>query len=195
MALTLLRSTLPCNGRIRRYMLLLANEGGESVRGHAVLQKMLYVLSKDIGDDDVESSFKPYDHGPYSQQAADELDSLSRDGLVAHADGKVAITPAGRAVAEDASGGLDMTEAASLRGCKRFFNNMTDEQLLLYIYLLYPDMAVNSRTYDDIVSRAEDIVMSMIKEEKISTGRAAEILKVSYRDVLAMMGRHGMSLY
>lgn len=192
MAVTLPHSTLPCGGRIRRYMLLLAGEGGGGVRGHKMLQKMLYVLAKDIGDGGVESTFKPHDCGPYSQQAADELDSLSRDGLVSRASGRVALTPAGRAAAEDAGRGKNETEAALLRGCKRFFNSLSSEQARLYIQLLYPDMAVDSRAYNDIASRAEDIVMNMIREGKISQGRAAEMLKVPYRDILDMMGRRGI---
>lgn len=192
MAMTLPHSTLPCGGRIRRYILLLAGEGGMGVRGRAMLQKMLYVLTKDIGDGGVESTFKPHDYGPYSQQAADELDGLSRDGLVSRASGKVTLTPAGRAAAEDAGRSRDEIEAASLRGCKRFFNSLSSDQALLYIHLLYPDMATDSRAHNDIALRAEDIVMGMVKEGKISQGRAAEMLKVPYRDILDMMGRRGI---
>ena len=192
MAMTVLRSTLPCNGRIRRYMLLLAGAGDESVRGHTMLQKMLYVLAKDADDEGVESTFRPHDYGPYSQQVADGLDALSRDGLVSHVQGKITLTSEGRAAARDAGRDLDETETAIICECKRFFNDMTNEQLLLYIYQVYPDMAVNSKVYNDIVPRAEEIVMGMVKEEKISSGRAAEILKVNYRDVLDMMGRRGM---
>ena len=193
MALTLLRSTLPCDGRIRRYMLLLVGAGDESVRGHTMLQKMLYVLAKDVGDGGVESTFKPHDYGPYSQQVAYVLDSMSRDGMLSHVPGKIIPTPSGRAAADDASRNLSEAETAILRECKRFFNNITNEQLLLYTYLLYPDMAANSRVRDDIVPRAEDIVMGMVKEEKISSGRAAAILKVPYRDILDMMGRRGIA--
>ena len=157
-----------------------------------MLQKMLYVLTKDIGDGGVESTFKPHDYGPYSQQAADELDGLSRDGLVSRASGRVALTPAGRAAAEDAGRSRGEIEAASLRGCKRFFNSLSSEQALLYIHLLYPDMAADSRAHNDVALRAEDIVMGMVKEGKISQGRAAEMLKVPYRDILDMMGRRGI---
>ena len=196
MAMTLLRSTLPCGGRIRRYTLLLAGAGDKGVRGHMMLQKMLYVLAKDVDDEGVVSTFRPHDHGPYSQQVADELDALARDGLVSHVPGKITLTSEGRAAARDAGSDLDETETAIVCECRRFFNGMTDEQLLLYMYQVYPDMAAKSRVHDDIVSRAEEIVMGMVKEEKISTGRAAEILKVSYHDVLDMRGRHGVpSLY
>ena len=192
MAHTLLHSALPRRDRIRRHMLLLAGADDESVRGHTMLQKMLYVLAKDIGDSDVESSFRPHDYGPYSQQVADGLDGLSKEGLVSHVPGKIALTPAGRVAAGNAGSNLNEAEVAILRECKRFFNNMTNEQLLLYIYLSYPDMAANSRVCDSIVPRAEDIVMDMVKDEKISSGRAAEILKVPFRDILYMMKRRDL---
>ena len=193
MAMTLLRSTLPCNGRIRRYTLLLVGAEDDGVRGHAVLQIMLYVLAKDMEDEGVESTFRPHDYGPYSQQVADGLDALSRDGLVSHMPCKITLTPAGRAAARDAGRGLDETETAIVCECRRFFNDMTDEQLLLYMYQVYPDMAADSRVHDDIMARAEDIAMSMLKEGKISTGRTAEILKVGYSDVLDMAARRGIA--
>lgn len=193
MTSALVQTAPPCRDRIRRYMLLLADAGGEDVHGHTAIQKMLYVLAKDAGDGGMESGFGPHGHGPYSQEVADELDSLSRDGLVAHTPGKITLTPAGHVAAGDAGRGLADDEMAALCECKRFFNGMTGEQLLLYTCLVYPDMVATTPGHRGLLLRAEDTVMGMVKEEKISSGHAAEILKVPFHDVLDMMKKRGIA--
>lgn len=182
-----------CGGRIRRHMLLLADAGGEDVRGRAAIQKMLYVLAKDTGDGEVESGFGPRGRGPYSQQVSDELDRLSRDGLVVEAPGRIAMTAAGHVAAGDAGVGLDDDGMEVLCECKRFFNGMTDEQMLLYTCLVYPDMVASTAAHADLLLRAADIVMEMVEEEKISSGHAAEILKMPFHDILDMMKRRGIA--
>ena len=182
-----------CRGRIRRYVLLLAGAGGEAVHGRAAIQKMLYVLAKDVGEGDVESDFEPRDHGPYSQQVADELDSLTKGGLVANTPGGIALTATGRVAAGDAGRGLDDDGMEALCECKRFFNDMTDEQLLLYTCLVYPDMVAGTAAHADLLLRAEDIVMGMVEEEKISSGHAAEILGMPFHDILDLMKRRGIA--
>lgn len=181
-----------CRGRIRRYMLLLVDAGWEAVHDRAAIQRMLYVLAKDTGDGEVESGFGPRGRGPYSQQVADELDSMSRDGLV-EAPGRIALTAAGHAAADDAGRGLDDDGMEVLCECKRFFNDMTDEQLLLYTCLVYPDMVAGTAAHADLRLRAVDIVMGMVEEEKISSGHAAEILKMPFHDILGLMKRRGIA--
>ena len=193
MASALVQTALPCRDRIRRRMLLLVDAGGEDVHGNTAIQKMLYVLAKDAGECDMESGFGPRGHGPYSQDVSDELDVLSRDGLVVHAPGKITLTPAGHVAAGDAGRGLADDEMAALCECKRFFNGMTDEQSLLYTCLVHPDMVASTPGRRGLLLRAGDIVMGMVKEEKISSGHAAEILKVPFHDVLDMMKKRGIA--
>lgn len=187
-----LQGCLPCRSRIRGYILLLACEGGGSIRNRETLQKMLYTVAKRIGDGEMAAGFGPGEHGPYSEQASDELDRMSRDGLVSRARGTVAPTLAGRAAAQDARSSLDEYTQAAIAGHGPFLSAMTDEQLLLYTHLLYPDMTVNSRECIDLAHRADEIVMGMVRDEKISSGRAAEVLGISVHDILPMMKKHGI---
>lgn len=153
---------------------------------------MLYTVARRIGDDEMGASFGPGEHGPYSEQASDELDCMSRDGLVSRAQGIIAPTLAGRAAAQDARSNLDEYTQAAIAGYGPFLNTMTDEQLLLYTHLLHPEMTVNSRECIDLAHRADEIVMGMVRDEIISSGRAAEILGISIHDVLPMMKKHGI---
>ena len=73
-----------------------------------------------------------------------------------------------------------------------FLNDMTDEELLLYMHLVYPGTSTGSRACAALARRAEDIVMGMVRDEKISSGRAAEVMGIPLHDVLPMMTRHGI---
>ena len=182
----------PHRGRIRSYILLLAGEGGRAVRSIEALQMMLYTVARKTGDGEVEAGFGPGERGPHSKDAADELDRMSGDGLVSRAQGAIATTPVGRAAARDARRGLGEYTRAAIAGYGPFFNAMTDEQLLLYTRLLHPDMTANSRECIGLARRADEIVMGMVRDEKISSGRAAEVLGIPIRDILPMMKKHGI---
>ena len=182
----------PHRGRIRSYILLLAGEGGGAVRSIETLQKMLYTVARKTGDGEVEAGFGPGERGPHSKEAADELDRMSGDGLVSRAQGAIATTPAGRAAARDARRGLGEYTRAAIAGYGPFFNSMTDEQLLLYTHLLHPGMTANSRECIDLARRADEIVMGMVRDEIISSGRAAEVLGIPIHDILPMMKKHGI---
>ena len=69
---------------------------------------------------------------------------------------------------------------------------MTDEELVLYMHLVHPGASAGSGACAALARRAEDIVMGMVRAEKISTGRAAEVMGIPFRDVLSMMKRHGI---
>lgn len=189
---SLMQVELSREGRIRHYILLLAGAEDDAIRNSATLQKLLYTVAKETGDGDMEASFEPSEYGPYSEQASDELDRLSRDGLVSQTQGRIAPTKAGRAAAQDVLKGLDEYTHAVITGYRPFLNSLTDEQLLLYIHLLYPSMSEKSRTCAGLVQRAEGIVMDMVRDGKISSGRAAEVLKIPFHDVLPMMKKHGI---
>ena len=190
---SLLQASLSIQDRLHRYILLLAGAEDGGVRSGAVLQKLLYILQKKTGDSGMEASFKPGEHGPHSEQAAGELARLSRDGLVSLGPkGRVAPTPAGRSAAKDAGSDLDEYAQAVIEGHVPFLNAMTDEELALYMHLVYPDMSAGSSACAALARRAEEIVMGMVRDGKVSSGRAAEVMGIPFHDVIPMMKRHGI---
>ena len=183
---------LSCRDRLRRCILLLAGAEDNAIRSGATLQKLLYTVAKETGDGDMAAGFEASEYGPHSEQASCELDRLSREGLVSQARGEIAATPAGREAARGAIGGLGEHAEAAIAGHGPFLNSLTDEQLLLYTRLLYPDMFAGRGACADLVRRAEEIVMGMVRDGKISSGRAAEVLGIPFHDILPMMKKHGV---
>lgn len=189
---SLAQDSLPRQDRIRRYILLLAGAEGGVIRNRGALQKMLYVVARTTGDADMVASFVPGEHGPHSEQASDELARMSRDGLLSHAGGEIAATSAGREAAGEAGKSLGEYTRTVIAGHGSFLGDMTDEELLLYTHLVYPSMTANSRECIDLARRAEEIVMGMVRDEKISSGRAAEVLALPFYDMLPLMKKHGI---
>ena len=190
---SLMQASLPIQDRMRRCILLLAGaaeDGG--VRSVLVLQNLLYVLAKKTGDGGIEGSFGPGELGPHSEEATGVIGRMAEDGLISIGrEGRIAATPEGRASARDAGEGLDEYARAVIAGHVPFLNDMTDEELLLYMHLVHPDMSAGSRACAALAHRTEDIVMGMVRDEKISSGRAAEVMGVPFRKVLSMMRRYG----
>ena len=190
----LMQASLPIQDRVRRCILLLAGAAGDGgVRSGLVLQNLLYVLAKKTGDGGIKDGFKPGELGPHSEEAAGVIGRMAEDGLISIGrEGRIAATPKGRESARDAGEGLDEYARAVIAGHVPFLNDMTDEEMLLYMHLVHPDMSAGSRACAALARRTEDIVMGMVRDEKISSGRAAEVMGIPFRDVLPMMVRRGI---
>ena len=202
---SLMQASPPIHGRMRRCILLLAGAAGDGgVRSGLVVQNLLYVLAKKTGDGVIEGRFEPGELGPHSEEAAGELGPHSEEaagelgrmaggGLASIGrGGRIAATPAGRAAARDAGDGLGKCARAVIAGHVPFLNDMTDEELVLYMHLEHPCMSAGSRACAALACRTEDIVMGMVRNEKVSSGRAGEVMGVPFREVLSMMKRHGI---
>ena len=191
---SLMQASPPIHGRMRRCILLLAGAAGDGgVRSGLVVQNLLYVLAKKTGDGVIEGRFEPGELGPHSEEAAGELGRMAGGGLASIGrGGRIAATPAGRAAARDAGDGLGKCAGAVIAGHVPFLNDMTDEELVLYMHLEHPCVSAGSRACAALACRTEDIVMGMVRNEKVSSGRAGEVMGVPFREVLSMMKRRGI---
>ena len=83
----------------------------------------------------------------------------------------------------------------ALEDHKGMLNDLTDDELLAYMYLTFPEMAAASPEYDRIRRMAEPLIMSLVKEYKISSQRAAELLGVTQSRIFHNMNRMGMQVF
>lgn len=63
----------------------------------------------------------------------------------------------------------------STREYREFLNDLATEELLVYIYFVYPNSVEESVGFRSIKPRIEDYILSPVKKEKISASRAAEL--------------------
>lgn len=164
--------------------------GGEPVRGKTKMQKLVFMLSGIHGGDE-EMGFEPDTYGPYSELVEAEERYLESLGVLSRGADRIEITKAGRKIAEAlASQEPEMFETVEMY--KEMFNDMSTNEVLAYVYGTYPDMAGKSLVYKKIKSEMDKHVMSMLRKEKISSGRATELLGESREYIIKKAAQDGM---
>lgn len=179
---------------IHRYLILLAGAGSEPIRGRLKLQKMMFVLAESIEDLNDETSYTPDYFGPYSETVDHEYDYLKNLGILQICSNKISLTDTGKHIMENLRRKTDDKLLLRIEGCKEFLNDLTSRELLAYIYSTYPGMVVESTEYDKIQSEKEDLILSLIKKGKISSGRGAELLHTTMTHIMKKMNEKGMQV-
>ena len=75
---------------------------------------------------------------------------------------------------------------------KKFLNDLTTKELLAYIYSAHPGMTEESIEYENLKPNMEYYILSLIKKQKISTQRAAELLDKSQNYIIEKMKNEQM---
>ena len=172
---------------LHKFIILLANANGESIKGRLKLQKMMYLLSDKIEEIKEQSSYDADNYGPYSEVVDEEERYLEQIGVLTSSPGEIALTEAGKEIAQEMSKNEDEKILKVLNEYKKFLNDMTGNELLAYIYSAYPDMTEESVEYENLKPNIENHILSLIRKQKISSQRAAELLDRSQDYIIKKM--------
>ena len=172
------------NDIINTFIILLVNANNEPIEGRLKFQKMMFVLSDIFQDVNKASNFYPYKYWPFSQVVDNKLGDLIENNVLTNIIDDIGITEEGKKTAEKITKDMDKSIIKSINECKDFFNNLTFDEVLSYIYSAYPNMVKESVYYHNIKSNMEYHIMSLLEKEKISIGRAAELLKIPIIDII-----------
>ena len=172
---------------LHKFIILLANANGESIKGRTKLQKMMYLLSDKIEEIKEQSSYDADNYGPYSEVVDEEERYLEQIGVLTSSHGEIALTEAGKEIAQEMSKNEDEKILKVLNEYKKFLNDMTGNELLAYIYSAYPDMTEESVEYENLKPNIEKHILSLIRKQKISSQRAAEMLDRSQDYIIKKM--------
>ena len=172
---------------LHKFIILLANANGESIKGRTKLQKMMYLLSDKIEEIKEQSSYDADNYGPYSEVVDEEEQYLEQIGVLTSSPGEIALTETGKEIAQELSKHEDEKILKVLNEYKKFLNDMTGNELLAYIYSAYPDMTEESVEYENLKPNIENYILSLIRKQKISSQRAAELLDRSQDYIIKKM--------
>lgn len=177
-------------GRLCKIIVLLCHAGGgEPIRGEARMQNLVFMLSHRYGGK--EMGFEPGAHGPCSRTVAEETRYLEELGILSSGDGRIEIAKTGRKAAE-ALAGQESDMLQIVERYKEMFNDMSEDEVLAYVCATYPDMAKSSAAYDSVKSNMEMHVMSMLRKQKITSAKAAEMIDESREYVMKKAARDGI---
>ena len=177
-----------CSPLRRLVVLLAAANEGEPIRGMARLQNIMFMLTEEDGEG------HPYgyaagDLGPRSDAVDEEIRCLVEEGILRIDGEDISITRLGKEVAGRIAGEEDRLTLIVIDDHKDMFNDLTIDELLAYMYSEYPDMGAGPPAHVLTAADRERHIMSMLKKEKITSGRAAELLGCHLEDILRRTGR------
>ncbi|MBS3815630.1 MAG: helix-turn-helix transcriptional regulator [Hadesarchaea archaeon] len=136
---------------------LIHANGGEPVEGRTRLQKMIFLIQKQVEESaplEEEYNYFPYDYGPFSKDLYDDIDELVEEGLVKEnlkteeEDKKkyyYELTSKGREILEEELKTKELKELKKkIEEIKSEYNEMNLPDLLEKIYSKYPEHAEKS---------------------------------------------------
>lgn len=157
------------------FLLLLDAEGGKAVPGNLWLQKELFLIGKNLQPLEDYLSFEPHLQGPYSDVVEDITESLEYTGLVKKSKGDISLTDRGQKVAEILRQSADDYLLDLIFDVKRLANDLSKDELLVYVYYTYPGMTDESVVKPDVEEKREDIAQNLYHNGKVSIEKAAQL--------------------
>ncbi len=161
---------------LQKFLILLANANDEPIMGRLKLQKMMFLLADKIDEIKEQSSYDADNYGPYSEVIDEESRYLEQIGVFSTGPGEIYLTREGKEIAKEFTKKENKKILHILSEYKKFLNDLSSKELLAYVYSAYPDMTEESVEYDNLKPNMENYILSLVKKQKISSQRAAELL-------------------
>ena len=132
-------------------------------------------------------AFEPHLMGPHSDVLEGETEQLELSGLVDSAQGLYSLTPLGEEVAKNVAKTVPIQEIELVEQTKELLNDLHRDELLALVYfgMVPPEYKDESEEYERIRRNRIPLALRLLKKEKISAGKAAEIAGVSVDELIA----------
>ncbi|MFZ3058501.1 MAG: UPF0175 family protein [Candidatus Methanoperedens sp.] len=178
-------------------ILLLAAKDFEPIKGKLWFQKELFLLSKNSPNLEKESNFEADFMGPYSESADVCLEQLMLSGIIEKEEKSSAIrlTPLGRVISKQIQKSISKEKMELFDDFKNFLNNLSQDELLGFIYFSYPEMKLESLKFEEILPRRKVIAFSLFKKHKISLEKASEIAGISVEKFIQFLQERKIAIF
>lgn len=174
-------------------ILLLGSNLCEQVRGKLWYQKELFLIAKNIPQLEEETDFEEDFLGPYSEIADSELEQLKIENIVEPK--KLKLTTFGKKISNVLSSKSSKNLLQLISDIKSFANNLSNDELLGFIYFSYPTFTTESLEFDRIKKNRLPISISLFEKGKISLGKAAEIAGISQEEMIKLLKEKGIPVF
>ena len=169
---------------IEKYILMLLYVA-KKTKGRLWFHKEMFLLSKAFNELAEELDFESYSFGPYSEALEEYRDMLENSGLIK----KLELTEEGLRLAEELWKHEKEERKEIIREIVEFLENLDEDELFLYIYVNYPEMA---DVEGKIMKRRKEIALKMLKEGKVSISLAAKLAGLSVEELLEIARKQGI---
>jgi hypothetical protein len=169
---------------------LLKENNEKPVKGKIVFQKEMFLISNYIDRVNERAEFTPHFLGPYSEASEVSMDNLISMGLVEKKESNTyKITPSGINVLRLKQDVFSSEEKESIADFKGFIDNLTNDEILLFIYASYPNFTIESTEYHRIMKSRVKNSISIYKKGIVSLEKAAFLAGVNIETFLDLLRR------
>jgi len=176
-------------------LLLLSANNFEPIKGKLWYQKELFLLFKNNEELADDADFEPDFMGPYSETADEELEQLESARVVEKEGNKLKLTVLGQEIAKIISENTSAEEKEIIEDFKDVLNDLTEDELLGFIYFTYPEMTEESIKIKKIQPKRKNIALNLYAKSKISFGKALEISGTNIDDFVKEAKLKGIQIY
>ncbi len=168
---------------------LLYAGGCSAVRGDVIFQKELFLIGDYIERIGEAADFVPHIFGPYSEAAEVALGELVSLGLVRKVEGGYTLTPDGVRVWEKVCSVFHTEESEAIDDFKAFLNDLSVDEVLLFVYINYPEYTHESAKLRDILKKRVPLSASLYRKGKVSLEKAAFLAGMNIESYLDYLKR------
>lgn len=159
------------------------------LRSKIKIQKLMFLISNVFKDFQDILCFEPHLFGPYSETLVNVLESLKRLDLVESTESSYRLTNLGLRMYSRLKPKHEL--ARVIDDFKLFLKDLSDDEILAFIYVSYPKYISDSIRWDELKPKRQDFAIDLFKKNKVSFGKAAEIAglnAVEFDEVLKKKG-------
>jgi len=184
---------------VEKYLFLLlysdgvSNQQNEPIRGDTWLQKEMFLISRNIKTPKEE--FQPDFYGPFSETVDEYSEQLEISGYITRDAKGLKLTPRGEQIASKMWQGENEENKKTIKDVKSLLNDMTIDELLVFIYFTYEKFAEQSEVKDEIERKKVDASISLFKRHKISLKCAANIAKIPLQQYITRLQNLKIPVY
>lgn len=174
-----------CDQKVRemdvsqRLIIYCLGASNKPVENKVDIQKILFLTSKELPDlfGDI-FTFQKYKKGPYSERIDEDVAVISNSGYISG--GEFGLSDEGYKLFKEIEKHVKEPLKSSIEDNKEFVYGLTEEELLTFIYVIFPEYTENSEVWDKIKHNRVNNAISLLKKEKITASQAAIIAGMNY---------------
>lgn len=174
-------------------LLLLSANNFERVRGKLWFQKELFLIAENMPNLKEEAVFEEDLLGPYSETLDVDLKQLQIEGIASKK--KLELTPLGKNIAERLRSKVSVSALKIISDMKTFLNDLTEDELLGFIYFSYPEMRIESIKFEEIEENRQPIAIGLYRKKKVGLGKASKIAGLSQEEFIEKLRGSGIIVY
>jgi predicted HTH domain antitoxin len=157
------------------------------VKGSTWLQKELFAISKSVPLVEEEADYDAYRYGSFSETIDEIFDQYEISKYVEKdTSGNIYLTTKGDKLSSALWESTDEQNRGLVCDIKREFNDMTLNELLLFMYVTYPETAENSDVRDKILRDRRSIALNLLRKGKVTLQKAAELAGMGLEDFIQL---------